>query len=434
MAKAGTLHSSAGTGRVLGGHREMIETLRGMALPRFRAAFDAGYERFARHTRVLFVTTDSYGFACQSPVIRVLQTFPDVLLGVTTDKPGADKLIEFTSPEDHNLFCALHLSTQRARWHKWHMLINTHMNGFYPAFNALRIQMHHGPGFGILGNKTGPIEQCDVFCGLSEAEYDWFERYQPGLFNERRVFLPVGFPKSDALCRSLLDRRTLLDRFGLDDRPTLLITSHWQQQSILRTLSDGPLRQLARAFPNYNVIQTGHPWLWQPNHNVPLDWQIAFTSAMREIAASHPRVRFVPTSDVETLLAIADLMIGDYSSVMTTYSLLDRPIVYFHKPGFKFTFAGLKTIFMNASHSFSHPDELVRACNAALSDPEAKAPGRALMRQTFYANVGRSADHMAALIRKIGRVSTTESPGWRRACAWISAGESEGGTSTLERD
>ena len=395
----------------------MIETLRHTILTRIRAGFDWGFECFARRTRVLFVVTDGYGFACQSPVIRILQTFPDVLVGVTTDKPDADKLIEFANPEDRALFHALHLPYQRARWRKWHMLVNTHMNGFYPVFNVLRIQMHHGPGFGILGNKTGPIKQCDIFCGLLDAEYDWFERYQPGLFNERRLFIPVGFPKSDALDRRVFDRfdrRAVLNRLGLADRPTLLITSHWQQPSILRTLGDAPLRTLAQAFPDYNIIQTGHPWLWQLNHNVPADWQAAFMGAMHDIEARHPHARFVQTSDVETLLAVADLMVGDYSSVMTSYSLLDRPIVYFDSPGFEYTFAGLKDIFIGASHPFSQPDELVPACQAALSGPQTKAEGRAHMRRTFYANEGRSAENMAELIRKIGRVSTTGSADWAR--------------------
>jgi len=115
--------------------------------------------------------------------------------------------------------------------------------------------MHHGPGFGILGNKTGPIKQCDIFCGLSEAEYDWFDRYQPGLFNERRVFIPVGFPKSDALCRGEFDRRAVLEQLGLPDRMTLLITSHWQPQAILRSLQR---RTTARAGASLPRVQS-HP-------------------------------------------------------------------------------------------------------------------------------------------------------------------------------
>ncbi|MFZ1546457.1 MAG: CDP-glycerol glycerophosphotransferase family protein [Candidatus Nitrotoga sp.] len=379
-----------------------------------RASVDWCFEQFALHTRVLFVLSDGYGFACQLPVIRALQAYPDVLVRITIDKPGVINDIVFSTPEERTMFHSLLLPTRRARLSKWHMLVSTHMNPFYPAFNALRLYMHHGPGFGILGNKTGPIKQCDIFCGLSKAEYDWFDLYQPSLFNERRLFIPVGFPKSDALCVREFNRRAVLEQLGLPDRTTLLITSHWQSQAILRSLNAAPLHTLAQAFPECNIIQTGHPWLWKTNHNVPSDWQEAVLENIRSIEAQYPHVRFVPTIDVETLLAAADLLVGDYSSVMTTYSLLDRPIVFFNNPNFEFTFAGLKDIFADASHSFGHIDELVATCQAALSNPQAKAEGRAHMRCTFYTNQGHSAEYMAELIQQIGRVSTTDSAGWQR--------------------
>jgi len=115
---------------------------------------------------------------------------------------------------------------------------------------------------------------------------------------------------------------------------------------------------------------------------------------------------------VEALLAAADLLVGDYSSVMTSYSLLDRPIVFFDKPDFEFTFADLKDVFTGASHPFAHIDELVSACRAALSDPKVKAEGRARMRSVFCAHEGKSAAYMADLIHAIGRVSSTRESGW----------------------
>ena len=174
---------------------------------------------------------------------------------------------------------------------------------------------------------------------------------------------------------------------------------------------------LAEAFPDCNIVQTGHPWLWQPTHNVPVDWQQRLLAAIKEVEARHPNARFVQTSDVEALLAAADVLVGDYSSVMTSYSLLDRPIVFFDNPGFEFTFAELKDVFVGASHCFATIDELVPACRAALSDPKAKAVGRARMRSVFCAHEGKAAAYMADLIHSIGRVSTTREPGWERVRA-----------------
>ncbi len=106
--------------------------------------------------------------------------------------------------------------------------------------------------------------------------------------------------------------------------------------------------------------------------------------------ADYTNARFVQTSDVESLLAVADLLVGDYSSVMTSYSLLDRPIVFFNDPEFQFSIAELKQVFIEAAHSFSDMEGLLPACIDALNNPEAKFVGRRTMRQTFYNNEGHS--------------------------------------------
>ena len=380
----------------------------------FRSIDDWIYEHLTRRTRVLFVLSDGYGFACQAPVIRALLDCPDVRVRTTSDRDLSVDQIEFANESDHQLYASLALPTWRARFSKWHMVVDTHLNGFYPARNGLRIYMHHGPGFGILGNKIAIMKQCDIFCGLSEIEGQWFERIEPSLFGKQRAFFPVGFPKNDALYRREHDRKALLESLRLPDRTTLLITSHWQKSSILRRLGAEPFRRLTQAFPDYNVIQTGHPWLWQPNHNVPAQWQHALLEELREVEMHHGHARFIQSSDVESLLAAADLLVGDYSSVMTTYSLLDRPIVYFDEPNFEFAIPELKNVFVNAAHTFNQIDELILACRTALSNPEDKAPGRAVMRATFNANEGRAGEYMANLIRHIGRTCTPLGMRWER--------------------
>jgi len=388
--------------------------LRGGTLRLLRSIDDWAYNQLARRTRVLFVLSDGYGFACQSPVIHALLKNPDILVRTTTDRGQLIDEIEFASEADRVLFTSLNLPTEKARFMKWHMVVDTHMNGFYPARNALRVYMHHGPGFGIMGNKTAIIRQCDIFCGLSETEGAWFERLNPGIFGNKRLFFPSGFPKNDALYRGEYDRQAIFDGLGLPDRKTMLITSHWQEQSTLRRLKDQPFRLLAQAFPEFNVIQTGHPWLWQANRKVPESWQRELLHGIREVVSRHDNSRFVQTSDVESLLAIADLLVGDYSSVMTTYCLLNRPIVFFNDPDFQFSIPELKQVFIDASHCFSRVDDLVPACHAALSNTTMKTEGRARMRDTFYAHEGRSAEYMAEIIEAIGPVCTPGSTGWQR--------------------
>ena len=380
----------------------------------FRSIDDWIYEHLARRTRVLFVLSDGYGFACQAPVIRTLLDFSDVLVRTTSDRGLSADQIEFANEKDRKLYISLALPTWRARVSKWHMVVDTHLNRFHPARNALRIFMHHGPAFGNTGNKYAVVRRYEIFCGLSHMEREWLDRLNPGIFGERHVFFSVGFPKSDALYKGSFNRNGVLSSLNLPDRPTILITSHWQKQSILRCLHDLPLGELARAFPHFNIIQTGHPWLWKTDHNIPEEWRNSLLHNIRKLQAHYPHIRFVQTSNVERLLVATDILVGDSSSVMTSFSLLDRPMIFFDNPTFQFAIPELKQIFVNASHPFSRIDELVPACQAAMAEPDAKAEGRAKMRETFYANEGRAGEYMAKLIRHIGRTCSPRGAKWEQ--------------------
>lgn len=373
-------------------------------------------ERSAR-VHVLFAVTDEYAFACHAPVIRALRACEDVRVRATVLSSRGGTRVGAGAGADGELLASVHVPPGRARLAKWHLVISSHLNAFYPARHALRVYMHHGPGFGILGNKTAIAMNNDVFFGLSQAERLWFERLRPGIFGVDRAFFPIGFPKSDALVRGDYDRAATLAALGLRPRPTILITSHWKPAATLRTLADAPLRLLAAAMPQYNVIQTGHPWLWEPNRDVDPAWQRALVDGLRAVERTHPNARFVQTSFVEPLLAAADLLVADHSSVVTSFSLTDRPIAFFDHPRMEFAIPEFHRLFRDAGHAFTCAEELVPACTAALAEPAARAAGRKAMRETFYANPGRAAEAAARTIRAIGRVSSVRSPAWQRVLA-----------------
>lgn len=388
-----------------------LARLRRTLLDAVRDVDDALSERAAR-PRVLFVATDEYAFACQAPVVRAALDRKDVTVRMTMLDSVGGGTVRADALRDAGLPLSVLEPAGRARLRKWHMVVSSHLNAFYPARRALRIYMHHGPGFGILGNKTAIAVNSDVFLGLSETERRWFETLRPGLFDSERAFFPVGFPKSDALVRGEYDRAVTLASLGLPDRPTILITSHWQPAAILRMLADEPLRRLAAAMPGHNVIQTGHPWLWQQNRSIDREWQLRLVAGLEAAEREHPNARFVRTDQVEPLLAAAHLLVGDHSSVMTSYCLTDRPIVFFDNPELSFAIPQFQALFRSASHGFSLPDELVPACRAALAHPQSRAAGRREMRETFYANPGQAAQAVVSALVAIGTVCSPRSPRW----------------------
>ena len=47
------------------------------------------------------------------------------------------------------------------------------------------------------------------------------------------------------------------------------ILNYWKEHQVFE--------KLAKAFPDYNIIQTGHPWLWEPNRQISEEWQKKLT-------------------------------------------------------------------------------------------------------------------------------------------------------------
>ena len=369
-------------------------------------------------TRVLFVLSDGYGFSCQAEVIRHLAGRPGVVVATTTDRPRPVDEIVLADPQEATLFRAHYQDPRRAAWRKWHMVVDTHRSAFYPKRHALRLFMHHGPGFGILGAKVAVAEEFDGFLGLSAIQRGIFERLRPGLFDQRHAFFAVGFPKDDPFARNTYDRVAILTNLGLDPRlPTLLITSHWQAGATLRCFRAAPFARLAEA-GGWNVLQTGHPWRWRGRRGgLEPAWCEALVAELRAVEQRFPHARFLPDLRVEPLLAAADLLVADHSSVMTTYALRDRPIVWFDNPEFEFALPEIETIYRAATHPFTEIDGLVAACREALAAPAARAAGRRLMRDTFHANPGAAGSVAAAVIEEIGRCCRVGGRGWGRVLA-----------------
>ena len=112
--------------------RRMIEALRDLD--------DWIYERVVS-MRVLFVTTDGYGFACESPVIRALLGYPNVRVGVVHDRNLPTEQVTFNDEDDRELFTGLRLDARTAAFRNWHIVVYSHVCSFYPRRRALRVYL-----------------------------------------------------------------------------------------------------------------------------------------------------------------------------------------------------------------------------------------------------------------------------------------------------
>ena len=246
---------------------------------------------------------------------------------------------------------------------------------------------------------------------------DYFERLSPGIFEKSRAFFAIGSPKTDALVNGKYDRDKILTELSLPVRPIILITSHWSKYSTLSAFGNKVFDKIASSFPDYNVIQTGHPWLWTANKNTDTIWCEQLSNQLRDVDKKYPNALFLPNYPVEPLLSISDMLIADHSSVITMYSLLDRPIVFFNNlDARKNKFGRDETInkYIGASHVFSRLEHLVDTCIESFDTPEKYREGRQLMRDAFFANPGSSSKIAADILSKISGVYSVKSPKWQK--------------------
>lgn len=390
-------------------------SIRQHVLSAFRRADDWFFERCGKH-RVLFVVADGNGFGCQSPVIRALLANGRTVVRVVAqdNRPGSDFV--FASEADGSLFEALRMDARTASLRKWHLVIYSHLCSFYPRRNALLAYMHHGPGFGSGGGHHA-VTRCDLYFGLSEAEFDYLDKRLPGVLGVSKAYFPVGFPKVDSLVRGQFDREEIRDRFALKADRTVLIASSWKNGGLVRALGTSPFESLAKAFPDWNVVQNGHPWLWQRRSDVDPQWQDETLRRMREVEQRYPNARFLPNVAAEELAVVSDVLVADRTSVVTTFALLDRPIVLFDNLDLPDYSRRTALPYLAAAEVFHGADELIESCLAAMADSQEKATARKELRDLFYANPGSAAQAMADVIERVGRVCSPHSAGWSRVMA-----------------
>lgn len=388
-----------------------ISSVRDKIVNFVRSIDDRFYEN-AKQTRVLFVYVNSHGFSCQVPIIEALGKASDIQLHITTDKAYEVDESNFNNKNEYDIFKRYYIPYSRAVYKKWHLFIDSHINSFYPKRNALHIGMHHGPGFGIMGKKIKLVKNYNIFFGLSQAERMHFEKSEPGIFDQRRAFFPIGFPKSDILVNKPCPRQEVRQELMLNDRTTILIASHWESVSTLRTFGHNVFEILCKAFPEYNIVQTGHPWLWEGYQQTPT-FHADLVKELKAIQNRFANAYFLPDENTEKLLQASDLLISDHSSILTTYSLLDRPIIWFENPKLNFSIPDIRDIYRGASDTFEDIKKLPDLCRQVLDKPEEKATGRSVMRETYFADPGQAGQKAAEILSQIGSISSTKSPKWQ---------------------
>lgn len=166
----------------------------------------------------------------------------------------------------------------------------------------------------------------------------------------------VGYPKLDKAFDGSItaeNQDALSRNLNLDpEKPTLLFTATWDKSGI--SAIENWYDQLGK-FSAYNVLVTTHPWA---------------SSEIVDVIQKTDGVKYIQGYDVLPYIMLADLCIGDSSSILGECCALDKPMITFQVPVNKRTVPHVMDMIRSVSWQVETADELLELLPQALANPE----------------------------------------------------------------
>ena len=259
----------------------------------------------------------------------------------------------------------------------------------FPANRMLKVGMRHGAyTFKPFANTKG-YNLLDYFYMTSNREV---ERAKAKGIN---CGIAIGFPKLDPFFDGSITSDQVSEihaEAAIDtSRPTLLFTATWNNSGI--SAVNIWFDQLASLTKKYNILVTVHPWT-----SAEIKHKIATTKG----------VYLIKTVDVVPFIKVADICIGDTSSILAECCALNKPIITFKVDDGKRTDKEVKQLISEFTTQINSFDELDKQIEFILSNPDMKKVQRAnankIMFDTLDGKAGlRAANHLKTIFPSLDK-------------------------------
>jgi CDP-glycerol glycerophosphotransferase len=204
------------------------------------------------------------------------------------------------------------------------------------------------------------------------------QRYLDAGIVTRQQAVLVGYPKLDRLASGGFDPPAIRAALGLDHgRPVVLYAPTYSEASSLHIAGEAIVRALVDA--GFSVVVKLHDRSLDadPRYHGGIDWRARFASMVTE--AGRARLHFAEVADASPLLAVADLMVTDHSSVGFEYLVRDRPLIVFDAPDLPHA-ARINpqkvALLRSAATVVRTPDETAHAAACEFAEPQRLSAAR----------------------------------------------------------
>jgi len=355
---------------------------------------DHAIGRLTRRRQVIVELRTPVYHAVLGPVAEALAADPEVRVWYTSEHPERVR---------HLVPAARFLTREQAEWRRFDLYLNADPWAPAPLRRCgSRVNFFHGvAGKYDLDSPNALPLGLERYDRVAFINRDRMRRYlAANLVSPEQASL-VGYPKLDRLANRGYDAAAI--RAGLHLAPgrrTALYAPTYSHASSLHLGGEAIVSALVNA--GFNVIVKLHDRSLDPDprYNAGIDWRARFTALERAHRPGH--IRFTEAADSGPLLAAADLMVTDHSSIGFEYLVLDRPLLVYDAPDLPRA-ARINTekieLLRSAATVVATPQHLASAASLALHESHRLSSARRQVAREMFFEPGRATGRSVALLR-----------------------------------
>lgn len=230
------------------------------------------------------------------------------------------------------------------------LIMSRHAMHRFPSSKIISIGMRHGPYHFKRMTKAANYNRFDLYLFSSQA--DLVAAKEIGV----KVGKAIGFPALDAAFDGSIskdDLQALALKYQLHpQKPKLLFTATWDKANM--SAIDKWIQHLPKLKDSYNIMVTLHPWV---------------SLKYRKMLSNMPFVKMVSAPELIKSIMLAEVCIGDQSSVLGYCSALDKPMISFALPPAARSLPKIDEMIKSFSISIDSFDQLQAAIQSSLNNP-----------------------------------------------------------------